>query len=148
MTYRNPAPTVDIIIALCDRPQQPIVLIERRNPPHGWALPGGFIDYGESIESAACREAKEETSLDVQIIRQLHAYSDPSRDARQHTISIVLIAEAKGTPVAADDALNIGVFDLHRLPQFLCFDHNRILHDYCCYRRTGMLPTYATPCQD
>ncbi|NJK33954.1 MAG: NUDIX hydrolase [Oscillatoriales cyanobacterium SM2_2_1] len=148
MTYRNPAPTVDIIIALRDRPQQPIVLIERRTPPHGWAIPGGFIDYGESIEVAAKREAKEETCLDVQLIRQLHTYSDPRRDARQHTISIVLIAESTGTPIAADDAQNVGIFDLDHLPQPLCFDHDRILSDYRHYRQTGVLPAYAPPCQD
>ncbi|MFN7865327.1 MAG: NUDIX domain-containing protein, partial [bacterium] len=109
-TYRNPAPTVDIIIELIDSPHRPIVLIERKNPPFGWAIPGGFLDYGESVETAAIREAYEEISLQVQLIEQFHVYSDPNRDARQHTISIVFIATAKGKPIAADDAKKVGIF--------------------------------------
>ncbi len=92
--HRNPVPTVDIIIELPDG----IVLIQRKNPPEGWALPGGFVDYGESLEQAAVREAKEETSLDVELVRQLHTYSDPSRDTRFHTITTVFIATATGHP--------------------------------------------------
>jgi ADP-ribose pyrophosphatase YjhB (NUDIX family) len=125
--YRNPLPTVDIIIELGgDR----IVLIERKNPPLGWALPGGFVDYGESLESAALREAKEETSLDVELLYQLGAYSDPVRDPRHHTISVVFVAEAQGDPVAADDAENVGIFSLSSLPAHLAFDHAEILKDY------------------
>ncbi len=103
--YRNPVPTVDIII---ETPKG-IVLIERRNPPHGWAIPGGFVDYGETLEDAARREAKEETSLDVELKNLLYVYSNPSRDPRQHTVSTVFIAKAKGTPKAADDAKNLRV---------------------------------------
>lgn len=89
MTYRNPAPTVDIIIELIDRPHRPIILIERHNPPLGWAIPGGFIDYGESAEAAARREAEEEIGLQVELVEQFQVYSDPNRDPRQHTMSVV-----------------------------------------------------------
>ena len=124
--YRNPFPTVDIIIELESR----IVLIERRNEPFGWALPGGFVDYGESLEAAAIREAREETSLDISNLRLLGCYSDPRRDDRMHTISTVFIAEGHGIPNAADDAKNIALFGLDSLPAQLCFDHARILADY------------------
>jgi ADP-ribose pyrophosphatase YjhB (NUDIX family) len=124
--YRNPFPTVDIIIEIGDQ----IVLIRRRNPPYGWALPGGFVNYGESLEQAALREAKEETSLDVQLISQLGAYSEPSRDPRQHNISIVFRAKAQGLPKAGDDAMDIGLFKKANLPENLAFDHNLILNDY------------------
>jgi ADP-ribose pyrophosphatase YjhB (NUDIX family) len=124
--YKNPFPTVDIIIRIGNG----IVLIERKNPPHGWALPGGFVDYGESLEKAAIREAKEETSLDVRLISQLGAYSDPERDPRHHTISVVFIAEADGTLKAADDALNAKIFTLDTLPENLAFDHRKICMDY------------------
>jgi 8-oxo-dGTP diphosphatase len=140
MTYRNPTPTVDVIVELSDRPHSPIVLIERLNPPHGWALPGGFVDYGESVETAAIREAKEEMGLEVQLIEQFQVYSDPSRDPRQHTLSIVFIASAQGQPNAGDDAKHLGIFDLWQLPQNLCFDHDRILQDYSNYRRYGFRP--------
>ncbi len=123
--YRNPVPTVDIIIEVSGG----IVLILRKNPPHGWALPGGFVDYGESLESAAVREAKEETGLDVTLIKQLKTYSDPDRDARQHTISTVFIATADGLPVAADDASQAAVYTRATLPP-LVFDHQQILDDY------------------
>src|SRR4051812_25496863 len=98
--YRNPFPTVDIIIEI----QGGIVLIERRNIPHGWALPGGFVDYGETLEQAAIREAREETSVEIGNLRLLGCYSDPSRDQRMHTISAVFIADGAGMPVANDDA--------------------------------------------
>lgn len=124
--YRNPIPTVDIIIELPDG----IVLIKRKNPPHGWAIPGGFVDYGETVEQAAVREAKEETGLDVTLIRQFHVYSDPKRDTRKHTLSVVFIATADGKPKADDDAEDAGVFDRTTLPPALCFDHDRILDDY------------------
>ena len=124
-TPRNPAPTVDIIIEL----GHGIVLIKRRNPPYGWAIPGGFVDYGESLEAAAVREAKEETGLDVTLRCQLHSYSDPRRDARLHTISTVFIARAEGVPQAADDAVEVGVFTRQDLPP-LVFDHAAILRDY------------------
>ncbi len=140
MNYRNPAPTVDIIIEMIDRPERPIVLIERKNPPLGWAIPGGFVDYGESVETAAIREAKEETGLSVELVEQFHVYSDPQRDARQHTISVVLIATAMGTPQAADDAKNLGLFELWQVPSQLCFDHDSILKDYWMYRNYGLRP--------
>ena len=124
--YRNPFPTVDIIIEV----EKGIVLIRRKNPPYGWALPGGFVDYGESLESAAIREAREETSLDVDLVSQLGAYSDPARDPRKHTISVVFIARAGGQPRAADDAVDIGAFDRDTLPEKLAFDHGRIVQDY------------------
>jgi 8-oxo-dGTP diphosphatase len=140
MTYRNPTPTVDIIIELVDRPHRPIVLIERHNPPYGWAIPGGFVDYGESVETAAKREAEEETGLQVELIEQFHVYSEPSRDPRQHTISVVFIATATGNPAAGDDAKGIEIFELWQIPKNLCFDHDRILRDYCRYRYYGMRP--------
>ncbi|AOX02933.1 NUDIX hydrolase [Moorena producens PAL-8-15-08-1] len=138
--YRNPAPTVDIIIELIDRPHRPIILIERENPPLGWAIPGGFVDYGESVETAAVREAKEEISLEVELIEQFQVYSDPSRDARKHTISIVFLATATGVPKAADDAKNLGIFNPWEVPSNLCFDHNKILQDYWNYRHYGIRP--------
>jgi len=122
----NPFPTVDIIIEV----EKGIVLIRRKNPPYGWALPGGFVDYGESLEAAAIREAREETSLDVELVSQLGAYSDPDRDSRMHTISVVFIARAGGQPRAADDAVDIGTFDRDTLPERLAFDHGRIMEDY------------------
>ena len=140
MTYRNPAPTVDIIIELRDRPHRPIVLIERRYEPFGWAIPGGFVDYGESVEAAAIREAKEETQLDVTLIEQFYVYSDPSRDPRKHTVSIVFLATATGTPVAADDAKAIALFNPWEVSTHLCFDHDRILRDYWQYRHYGIRP--------
>lgn len=125
--YRNPFPTVDIIIELADRG---IVLIKRKNPPYGWAIPGGFVDYGESLEEAAVREAKEETSLDVTLKKQMHTYSKPDRDPRHHTITAVYTATANGSPAAADDAADIGVFTKNNLPRPLAFDHAQILEDY------------------
>lgn len=140
MTYRNPTPTVDIIIELIDRPGRPIVLIERLNPPYGWAIPGGFVDYGESVETAAVREAKEETSLDIQLIEQFYVYSNPNRDPRQHTLSVVFIATAQGEPQAADDAQNLSLFEIGKIPTNLCFDHDLILQDYSRYRNSGIRP--------
>lgn len=141
--YRNPAPTVDIIIEMIDRPHRPIVLIERENPPYGWAIPGGFLDYGETAEAGACREALEETSLSVTLIEQFQVYSDPQRDPRKHTLSIVFIATAKGQPSAADDAKNLKLFALWELPESLCFDHDKILQDYYRYRFYGKRPDLA-----
>ena len=126
---RNPFPTVDIIIELEGR-EGAIVLIERKNPPHGWALPGGFVDWGESLEDAAVREALEETCLEVRLVRQFHAYSDPKRDPRHHSITMVFIARAEGEPKAADDAKNLGVFTKETLPSPIAFDHSDILRDY------------------
>ena len=123
---RNPFPTVDIIIEV----EGGIVLIERKNPPHGWAIPGGFVDYGETVETAAVREAKEETGLDVRLTGLLGVYSDPSRDPRHHTISTVFVASATGRPVADDDAADAGVFTEDTLPDDIAFDHREILADY------------------
>ncbi len=125
--YRNPIPTVDIIIEIASKG---IVLIKRKNPPFGWAIPGGFVDYGETLEDAAVREAKEETNLDVELVRQFHAYSDPDRDPRHHTISTVYIARASGIPQARDDAAEIGIFNASNLPDEIAFDHRAILDDY------------------
>lgn len=123
--HKNPTPTVDIIIDINGR----IVLIKRKNPPFGWALPGGFVDYGESFEVAALREAKEETGLEVTDLRQFHTYSDPGRDARLHTASTVFTGKASGIPQAGDDAGEVGLFVRENLPD-LAFDHARILADY------------------
>ena len=135
--YSNPLLTVDIIVELAD---STIVLIERKNPPPGWALPGGFVDYGEAIEHAATREAKEEISLDVTLIEQFYTYSDPSRDPRHNTVSTVFIATAEGAPEAADDAKTVRTFHEDNLPGPLAFDHARILRDYFRFKRTGARP--------
>ena len=130
-TYRNPFVTVDVIIEISDK----IVLIQRANPPYGWALPGGFVDYGESLESSAIREAKEETSLEVKLIEQFHTYSDPDRDPRHHTVTTVFIGIGNGTPKPADDAKHIGVFTENDLPELIVFDHRKIIEDYFRYRQ-------------
>jgi len=126
-SYLNPLSTVDIIIELDDRG---IILIKRKNYPFGWAIPGGFVDYGESLEDAAVREAKEETGLEVNIIRQFHTYSRPDRDPRHHAISTVFIAKASGKPRAADDAAEVGIFTSNNIPDPIVFDHKEILADY------------------
>ncbi len=123
--FKNPIPTVDIIIEI----EGKIVLIKRKNPPFGWALPGGFVDYGESYEQAAQREAKEETGLAVYNLRQFHTYSEPDRDPRHHTASTVFTAQAQGVPQGQDDALEAKLFDEENLPE-LVFDHKKILSDY------------------
>lgn len=132
--YRGPKVTVDILIQM---PGGGVVLIKRRNPPFGWALPGGFVDQGESLEQAAVREAREETSLEVVLLRQLHTYSDPRRDPRQHTVSTVFVAvPAGGELAAADDAAEAGVFTTGALPEQMAFDHREILDDYFSGRYT------------
>lgn len=132
--YRNPVPTVDIIIELGGA-DGGIVLIERKNPPPGWALPGGFVDYGETLEQAAVREAKEETSLDIALVRQFHAYSDPDRDPRGHTITTVFVATAEGVSQARDDARAVAVFPLEKIRLPLAFDHRKILDDYIAWKK-------------
>jgi ADP-ribose pyrophosphatase YjhB (NUDIX family) len=129
--YKHPIPTIDIIIEIeRENGQEGIILIKRKNPPHGWALPGGFVDYGESLEEAAVREAKEETSLDISLKSQFHTYSDPQRDPRKHTISTVYVATAQGKPKAQDDAQDIGIFTKEEINFPLAFDHQKILADY------------------
>lgn len=139
MAFRPETPllAVDIIIELIDRPEKSIVLIERRNPPFGWALPGGFVDVGETLEQAAVREAREETCLEVKLKVLLGCYSNPQRDPRGHTVSPVYIAEARGEPQAADDAKNLRCVPVTDLPDDLVFDHGLILSDYRHYLQTG-----------
>jgi 8-oxo-dGTP diphosphatase len=137
--YKNPKPTVDLVIELDDAPGM-IVLIVRRNEPHGLALPGGFVDEGEWVADAAVREAKEETGLDVELTELFHVYSDPGRDRRQHTISVVFLARASGRPVGGDDAADCVVCAPDAVPQPLVFDHATIIADYLAYRRRGVRP--------
>ena len=120
-----------------------IVLIRRRNPPLGWAIPGGFVDRGERAEDAARREMREETSLEVELLELLGVYSDPARDPRGHTLSAVYVGRARGTPRAGDDALEARVFREGDLPAPLVFDHDRIVDDYFRFRRTGERPRPA-----
>lgn len=134
--YHNPIPTVDVIIEMADDDDSPrIVLVERLNPPPGWALPGGFVDYGESLERAAVREAAEETGLEVELIHQLHTYSDPERDPRHHTITTVYVGRGRGRPHAGDDAARVRLFDPAALPDQVAFDHRRIIGDYAAWRQ-------------
>jgi 8-oxo-dGTP diphosphatase len=133
-TFRNPAPTVDAVILL---PRDRVVLIRRRNPPHGWAIPGGFVDEGEPLETAAAREAEEETGLSVTLLEQFHSYSDPARDPRRHTISTVFLASAAGEPRAGDDAAEAQAFAWDALPSPIVFDHREILADVRRYLLTG-----------
>ena len=131
---RNPAVTVDAIIEL---PGGKIVLVKRKNPPHGWALPGGFVNYNESLEDAVVREAKEETCLDINLQEQFHAYGNPSRDPRQHIVTVAYIATANGKPKGADDAKEAKPFDPENLPEPMAFDHRQIIEDYLQYKETG-----------
>lgn len=136
---KTPLVAADIIIELVDRPGRPILFIERRNPPLGWAFPGGFVDIGESVEQAAVREAIEETGLKVQLKVLLGCYSHPDRDPRRHTVSLVYVAEAIGEPLAQDDAKSIVICDPSAPPSPLVFDHPQILADYGCYRERGVV---------
>lgn len=124
---QTPRVCVDILV---DMGAGLVALVERANPPHGWALPGGFVDVGETVEEAALREAREEIGLDVELVRQFHVYSDPKRDDRGHTVSVVFLARAWGEPRAASDAKNVGLYHLGNLPENVCFDHRQILSDY------------------
>lgn len=136
MAPPSPLPTVDVIIEVGDR----IVLIRRKNPPPGWAIPGGFMDSGETAQDAAVREALEETGLHVTLTDLLGVYSDPARDPRMHTISTVYIGKAHGTPSGRDDAAEAGLFSGEELPSPIAFDHGRILSDYFRFRKTGVRP--------
>ena len=133
---KTPFLTVDIII----RYHGGVVLIERKNAPSGWALPGGFVDVGESLEDAAVREAKEETSLDVTLVEQFHAYSKPERDPSFHTVTMVFVADGQGNLKGQDDAREAKVFSDGALPTTIAFDHGQILADYFSYTRTGRKP--------
>lgn len=126
---RTPLLAADIIIQLTDQPGS-VVLVKRKYEPLGWAIPGGFVDIGETVEHAAIREMKEETGLDVAITGLLGVYSDPQRDPRGHTVTVIYTGTADGQPVAADDAADVGVFAEDALPQPLAFDHEQVLADY------------------
>ena len=132
LKFKCPFVTVDAIIEL----KEGIVVIERLNPPYGWALPGGFVEYGESLEAAVKREAKEETNLTLTGICQMHTYSDPKRDPRFHTVGTVFIAQAKGVPKSGDDARALRIVALKDLLKLkLVFDHKKIIRDYLEIKR-------------
>jgi len=134
---KTPYVAADIIIEI----DGGIVLVRRRNPPLGWALPGGFVDPGETVAQAARREAKEETGLDVELIDLLGVYSAPNRDPRGiQTAGVVFIARATGAPVGGDDAAEARVFPLDALPADIPFDHPLVIADYKRLRATGQRP--------
>ena len=132
---KTPLLTVDVVIELPNDANR-VILIERRNAPYGWALPGGFVDVGETVETAAVREAQEETGLDVVLKALLGVYSSPDRDPRGHSVSVTFVGEARGVPRCGDDARDARAFDPEHLPA-LAFDHAEILRDFLCWRRTG-----------
>ncbi|MGC3997388.1 MAG: NUDIX hydrolase [Anaeromyxobacter sp.] len=131
---KGPSPTVDVIIQL---PGDRVVLVRRKYPPPGWALPGGFVDVGETLEAAAVREAREETGLEVELTDLLYVYSDPRRDPRQHTVSTVFLGRAAGEPAGADDAAEATAFAWSALPSPIAFDHGDILADARRFLLTG-----------
>lgn len=138
---RNPFPTADVIIEIDDG----IVLIERKNQPYGWAIPGGFIETGESAEEAAVREASEETGLDVSLTDLLGVYSSPIRDPRFHTVSIVYVGKGDGAVQAGDDARDARIYTKTDIPDTLAFDHRYILDDYFRFKKTGEKPEPRPP---
>ncbi|MCM8818405.1 MAG: NUDIX hydrolase [Candidatus Omnitrophica bacterium] len=119
-------PTVDIIIEY----ENGIVLVKRKNYPFGWAIPGGFVEYGESCEQTAIREAKEETGLDIEDLQQFKTYSKPDRDPRFHTITTCFVAKGKGILKGGDDAEKAKVFNKKNLPDNIAFDHRDIIEEY------------------
>ncbi|MCO4771582.1 MAG: NUDIX hydrolase [Deltaproteobacteria bacterium] len=133
---RNPFPTVDVVV---ERGNGCVLLVRRTNPPLGWALPGGFIDYGEAAEAAARREVEEEAGVTVLLTDLLGVYSDPDRDPRHHTLTVVYIGRSRDPVTAGDDAAEVREFPLDSLPE-LAFDHARILRDYQHFKATGVLP--------
>jgi 8-oxo-dGTP diphosphatase len=135
----TPSITADVIIEMPLLDDNPIILIERKFEPYGWAIPGGFVEVGETIAMAAKREALEETSLQVELDVLLGIYSDPKRDFRGHTACAVFVGNASGKPVAADDAKDIALFDPFDVDVELAFDHRKIIEDYCHYRRDGTI---------
>jgi 8-oxo-dGTP diphosphatase len=133
---RNPLPTADVVIEVGDR----VVLVRRKNPPPGWAIPGGFVEVGETVEAAAVREAFEETGLRVTLTALLGVYSDPARDPRHHTISTVYVGRAEGAPLGGDDAAEARLFGEDDLPSPFAFDHAKVIADYFHYKKTGRRP--------
>jgi len=136
----TPLLTVDVVVELVDRPGRPfhpVVLVRRAHPPPGWALPGGFVEVGERVEEAAVREAREETGLEVTLRALLGVYSDPARDPRGHTVSVVYVGTARGEPRGMDDAREAAAFTPPDWPSPLAFDHALILEDYLAFLRTG-----------
>lgn len=130
--WKQPKLTVDVIV---ENAAGHVLLVDRKNPPHGWAIPGGFVDYGETLETAAVREIREETGLEVTLTAQFHTYSDPRRDPRHHTVTTVFLGQADGEPAGADDALEARFFPLASLPSPLAFDHRDVLRDFERFRR-------------
>lgn len=136
MAGRNPLPTADVVIEVGDR----VVLVRRKYPPAGWAIPGGFVEVGETVETAAVREALEETGLHVTLTALLGVYSDPDRDPRNHTISTVYVGRASGAPAGGDDAAEARLFGEEDLPSPIAFDHAKVLADYFRFKKTGRRP--------